>query len=77
MYMKCSCKNGRQHGYDCPHVFAISDEVPNPCDIAIQWHKVYYAVYLNGDPEMDNLFDDVVENEAPGLALPCDSVEFF
>jgi hypothetical protein len=35
MYMKCSCKNRRQHGYDCPHVFAISDEPPNSCDIAI------------------------------------------
>jgi len=34
-------------------------------------------MYLNGNPELDKLFDDLVENEPPGVCLPCDSVEEF
>jgi len=76
--MKYSCKCHKQHGYECPHVFAVSgDEPPNADDIAIRWHKVYYASYLNGNPELDRVFDDLVENELPGAALPTNTAESF
>ncbi len=77
LYMKCSCKCWRRHGYDCPVVFAVSNELPNPNDIAIRSHKVYYAAYLSGNSEIDRVFDDLVENEAPGVMLPCDSAKSF
>jgi len=76
-YLRCSCKRQKQHGYICEDICAVLDTAPNPDDIAIRWHKSYYATYLSGNPELDNLFDKLVENEKPGPSLGCESLEVF
>jgi len=76
LYVKCSCCEREQHGWICGDIFAVFGGPPNPEDIVIRWHKCYH-MYLNGNPELDKLFDDLVENEPPGVCLPCDSVEEF
>lgn len=71
--LTCSCKAHERNGYSCPCVFAVVDEAPKACDVAIHWHSSYYVLYLNGDTEIDKCFDKLVENEIPGLILPAGS----
>jgi hypothetical protein len=76
--IKCSCRCRRQHGYDCAEIFAVfGDAAPSPDDVVIRWHKVYHTMYLSGNPEVDEVFDELVENESPGALVPCRAVEEF
>jgi hypothetical protein len=50
---------------------------PDPDDISIRWHKSYYATYLNGDQQLDRIFDNIVEKELPWTRLTSESVVDF
>jgi hypothetical protein len=49
----------------------------DPDDISIRWHKSYYARYLNGDQQLDRIFDNIVEKELPWTRLTSESVADF
>jgi hypothetical protein len=75
--LKCWCKQTEQHGYYCQDFAAVLGTPPDPDDISIRWHKSYYATYLNGDQQLDRIFDNIVEKELPCTRLTSESVADF
>jgi hypothetical protein len=50
---------------------------PSPSDVVIRWHKSYDRLYMKGNEATNYMFDQMLDNEAPGPSVPCESIDNF